>query len=556
MSPKAIHKMFPGGKRRRNSVSNCESSSSVSTSNSSDYSYNHNHTHTTHHFEEHTPRSRPRRSSMSGVAGGGGGKTVEAVVVPHGKSGKKPRRRRASATGAETSSTSAANHNKYGYGEDIKTHTPHKTTLLSQISKAGTKVRRRRASATGAETSSTATAHKEYGHGGDELKEAHKPYHHSLLSQISKAGKKVRIRRASATGAETSTSSKPAVSNNNNNDYGYEDCTPPTPFCLPSSPGKYGGYHDSRETSGTTTTARRRGSTTNTVERQDPYGYEDCAPTPRYVPPITKVDEDEDEEGFGYEECAPTPRYVPPITKVYEGKESFGYEECTPPTPQSMVIPSRRASAGAVVSSRRSSMKGAAGSNNSNYCRRHSTSCSIQEVTLPNTKEKVFRRTTISFDSEVDVRTVPSMKDILYEQGKYDADERLWFQPSEIAKWEEKANKIIDSVENQHKIRKLHAPLLGIARKKPCTRGLESYMKEYTKHRMWQRNMAWEAVLQEQSFQQNDGYYDDRAMRDIYLACSQPSLSEARLRAKQDECEVQKYLKSTRKKEVRRMSCV
>ena len=280
------------------------------------------------------------------------------------------------------------------------------------------------------------------------------------------------------------------------------------------------------------------------------YGYEDCVPT---AATCTASD-------YGYEECAPTPnvRSNSPRSRGGgararrggSGERRSSLPSSTTASPSSSHVPTTK-------TPRRSSMKQTSSYNENGVAttkpqRRSSIQFTGEvEVSLPNTKKTVKRRTSISFDTEVTVRTMRPMKDMVKgsDVDPNAALSQLWFQPNEYNAWKERAYQLIDMVESKKTPN--HQIPLG---KKPCTRGLEGMMTQYSKNKQHRRNCAYDIVFDEQEYQQCDGYYDEHKIGELYSYTTKSASYDAIQRAKQDELDIQKYMKSTRNY-CRRLSC-
>ena len=289
------------------------------------------------------------------------------------------------------------------------------------------------------------------------------------------------------------------------------------------------------------------------------YGYEDCSPATAAASSAAPAS-----SNYDYEDCAPTPRTTRSSTTspgTHGG--AHGGTRARRGGERRSSMPSSSASTTAHCSPttktpRRSSMKQTSSYNENGVCTTSTSKpqrrASIQftgevEVSLPNTNKVVKRRTSISFDTEVTVRTMRPMKDMVKcsETDPNAALQQLWFQPNEYSALKERAYQLVDMVESNNP----NQIPLG---KKPCIRGLEGMMTQNSKNKQHRRNCAYDIVFDEQDYQQCDGYYDENKIGELYSHTTKSSSYDAIQRAKQDELDIQNYMKSTRKY-CRRLSC-
>ena len=140
------------------------------------------------------------------------------------------------------------------------------------------------------------------------------------------------------------------------------------------------------------------------------------------------------------------------------------------------------------------------------------------------------RRHSISFQDEVKVTEVVPLSTLANSKGD------LWLQGEDYYNIVNKVHAIVDRTVNGQ------GP-------KYCVRGLEHLIQPQDAP----KSEAWDAVLDEQQFQQTTGRYDDERLSRKYRSSSIQSRMDAKIRAQKDENEVAKYLEDTRKY-CRRMS--
>ena len=157
-------------------------------------------------------------------------------------------------------------------------------------------------------------------------------------------------------------------------------------------------------------------------------------------------------------------------------------------------------------------------------------------VRLPGRKELVRRRSFISFSSDVRVRPIVPVSKLSKNP------EKLWFQNDELTHIKQKSWKIVHD--------ELLCQVLG-RKSKYCTRGLERLlMPDKAKQN---KHSSWDTVILEQELQRNKGIFDEQCLASKYQCATANSQLLAQERAKEDEAEIQQYLRST-KRYVRRLS--
>lgn len=168
------------------------------------------------------------------------------------------------------------------------------------------------------------------------------------------------------------------------------------------------------------------------------------------------------------------------------------------------------------VPPRRSSLKQGLG-------RRRASMCYGKEfdVNLPGRTKPIRRRSSITFNEEVEVAEVVPMKELT------DNMEDLWLQSKDYARIRERSYDLVD---------------LASQGMKYCTRGLEDLMEDKQQSKI----ECWDAVLDEQDEQRERGSFNEEAMARAYRLSSVESRVEANIRAKKDEKEVENYLRETR----------
>jgi hypothetical protein len=158
------------------------------------------------------------------------------------------------------------------------------------------------------------------------------------------------------------------------------------------------------------------------------------------------------------------------------------------------------------------------------------------EVKLPGSQERVRRRSSISFNAGVRVKPVVPVTEMA------ENPQSLWFQDDEYDRMKEKSWMIVD--------KELESKQQGKS-SKYCLRGLERMMNPGDVKQ--KKKKCSSIVLDEQDLQRKQGVFDDEYTRSLYKFTTGNSQKEAESRAKQDEAEIENYMRTT-KKQVRRMS--
>ena len=235
------------------------------------------------------------------------------------------------------------------------------------------------------------------------------------------------------------------------------------------------------------------------------YGYGDAAPTDKYGYGDAAPDSAAPAVDYGYGDAAP------------DSSDPYGYGDAAPAAAR-FDRPMRRSSMKASGAPRRASI-GYTGE---------------KEVVLPG-KKKVKRRTSISFDEGVQVRTVDPVPSLVNNDIK-----DIWFQDEEYHKIAKRSVALMELVE-KHGVD-------GFDGKKPCVRGLEALSSAGQQEKYVLRNDAWDTVLMEQYMQRETGtFMDDEAIAKMYKLSTLRSKMEASRRAKEDEKEIEQYTRDTRR---------
>jgi hypothetical protein len=237
------------------------------------------------------------------------------------------------------------------------------------------------------------------------------------------------------------------------------------------------------------------------------YGYEDSAPCRE------GADNKNNTSDHQYGDAAPG-----------DDEAKYGYADGA--------APSGFGSATSRRTPRRSSMK------QSGRPRRASIQlCGEVENVLPSSHgEKVRRRTSITFNGAVKVKTVAPVKALTHEP------EALWFQDEEFDRMKQKCFEIVDKVDQG---------LTG--GKKYCVRGLEKLSDSKREKVLGRKYDAWNSVLDEQDQQRQSGEFDDGHMANVCKFSTLQNQKEAEERARQDAAEIENYLRTTRR-QCRRLS--
>jgi hypothetical protein len=152
-------------------------------------------------------------------------------------------------------------------------------------------------------------------------------------------------------------------------------------------------------------------------------------------------------------------------------------------------------------------------------------------VTLPGKNRPVRRRTSISFDQKEHIKEVEPVSSLTEDPKK------LWFQAEEFNMIREKARMLTYIAVNGGD---------GMVKAKNiCTRGLESHID--SKNVQEEQSLAWKSVFLEQSHQREKGTCDDETVSEMYQLASMQSQARARIRACQDEANIVRYTRHTRR---------
>lgn len=151
------------------------------------------------------------------------------------------------------------------------------------------------------------------------------------------------------------------------------------------------------------------------------------------------------------------------------------------------------------------------------------------QLTILGHEDSLVRKIFIEFNEAVRVKRVPPVYELTDDLNS------LWFQDEEYETIRTKCFSVADK----------HLNGEMPEGQKLCIRGLEPVFNYEIRQET--KELAWDSVLTEQAYQRDSFSYDDEYLREGYSAVAENSLEEAILRAKQDEKEVQKYLRSTRR---------
>lgn len=165
----------------------------------------------------------------------------------------------------------------------------------------------------------------------------------------------------------------------------------------------------------------------------------------------------------------------------------------------------------------------------------------LVEITLPPTKvgdgqRVVVRQTSLSFQEPAEYTMIESAQSLSCKKD-------LWFQQSEMNLIHKQVKAILQKTEN------------GVdseTGKKYCTRGLEQLMQPQMTYR--QRDVAWDAVLNEQMLQKKLGVFKEDALANLYKYSTIDSQNEAVMRARADAKHAAKYLEGMRRRSMFRNS--
>jgi hypothetical protein len=152
------------------------------------------------------------------------------------------------------------------------------------------------------------------------------------------------------------------------------------------------------------------------------------------------------------------------------------------------------------------------------------------EFAMPNTSEKVSRRTCVYFNEKVKIKEVPPVWSLV------ENPERLWFQDKDFQKIQTTCWNLAEMAES------------GLIEegKDICLRGLELMTVLESNKATVHRLDACDAVLDEQDAQVVRRSFDEKAIANSYRLATIASRFEAEKRAKKDENDVKSYLKSAR----------
>merc|ERR1712238_400262 len=153
----------------------------------------------------------------------------------------------------------------------------------------------------------------------------------------------------------------------------------------------------------------------------------------------------------------------------------------------------------------------------------------VLEIRLPGRRESIKRRTSITFNEDVNVRKIQAISKV-----KGAVKEELWFQDIEYSQIKKKTKALIEKVDASGQF----------DGKKYCTRGLEKYM-ECPQKRALKKYHGWDSVLMEQEMQRNLHIYDDEAISGFYQQTNQENVVEATTRAQLDAQEVASFYTTT-----------
>lgn len=149
----------------------------------------------------------------------------------------------------------------------------------------------------------------------------------------------------------------------------------------------------------------------------------------------------------------------------------------------------------------------------------------VLEVKLPGRRGSITRRRSITFNEDVNVRSIQPAKTLASEP------EKLWFQDDEYAKIKRKTRALLDKVDHDTGL---------VNGKKYCTRGLEGYMQP-SHQRQATKFSAWDSVLLEQEMQRGKNKFCDESVSKLYKQTTTRSILEATRRANLDAEEVASF---------------
>lgn len=156
------------------------------------------------------------------------------------------------------------------------------------------------------------------------------------------------------------------------------------------------------------------------------------------------------------------------------------------------------------------------------------------EVTLRKgspSSQRLKRVTSLSFHDVAQVVTIEPAQTLGNKN-------ELWFQQEEMKQIRKKAATLVLKTRGDSSGR------LSDGRKY-CVRGLEKMIDPESC--LMKRNMAWDAVLQEQYLQEKEGVFGEDHMANLYKFSALRSQRDAVRRAEDDQKEVEQYLQSTRR---------
>ena len=226
------------------------------------------------------------------------------------------------------------------------------------------------------------------------------------------------------------------------------------------------------------------------------YGYREASPDPK----STDDDADDDIAKYGYEDAPPTHLAL----RNYPWRSSLD------------VLP-RRSSLKMSGRPRRASI--------------HFDSREI-EVLLPGQKQKVKRKTSITFNERCKVTVVKPARELTTDPGT------LWFQGDEYERMRRRSFELAEKADQ------------GITYKEGkryCFRGLEK-IQPSKKVELWdQKYNAWDTVLDEQEKQRQEGIFDEDMIAKMYKCSTVNSQHEAAERGKEDAAAIKNFMQATRR---------
>ena len=151
---------------------------------------------------------------------------------------------------------------------------------------------------------------------------------------------------------------------------------------------------------------------------------------------------------------------------------------------------------------------------------------------LPGRKGPVRRRTCVAFYESVRVKDITTIDQLT------DKPEVLWFQDEEYQRIRQKSYALVDKVEND----------TSPDGKKYCIRGLEKMMPKNIDKARQRKYDVWDAVMDEQGIQRQDGTFDDEYLGNVSTFVTRSSQQEAIERAQMDAAAIENYMRSTRRR--------